>query len=66
MSAPIRLPVQHPHAPHCPECKTALPTFDGAFVIMPTDSYGCKVLGTTLVFHVRCVCGARWDLKKES
>lgn len=64
MSDVERLPVQHPRAPHCPNCKADLPTFDGMQMIMPNgDWVGFKLL--SVVLNVECACGSRWALKKE-
>jgi hypothetical protein len=60
-----RLPVQHPHAPHCANCKAPLPNFDNANFIMPPfsgDLDQVKLLAVT--FHIQCKCGAEWNLKK--
>lgn len=62
-----RLPVQHPRAPHCPECGRALPNFLNVIIDVPTDDTldGCKLLGLTIVFRVQCACGQKWDLTRE-
>lgn len=56
-----RLPVQHPHAPHCASCNGPLPSFDNANLIVMGDT-DIKLLAVT--FHIQCKCGAQWDLKK--
>jgi hypothetical protein len=59
-----RLPVQHPRAPHCAACKASLPTFDNINLVMiggATDEF--QLLAIT--FHIKCKCGAAWDLKKD-
>jgi hypothetical protein len=56
-----RLPVQHPNAPHCPKCKRDLPNLNDVTMIMPGD-VTCEIFATT--FHIRCQCGALWNLYK--
>jgi len=63
--ATTRLPVQHPDAPHCASCKANLPTFDDIALVLPPED-GYELLGSTIFLHIRCKCGARWDLKKTS
>lgn len=59
---PTRLPVQHPRRPHCAKCKADLPTFDGVTMNLMDSDPTFELLAAT--FHVRCKCGAVWDLKK--
>jgi hypothetical protein len=58
-----RLPVQHPHAPHCAQCKEPLPTFDNISLSLMGEDDGTRLMAIT--FHIRCRCGALWDLSKE-
>ena len=60
-----RLPVQHPHKPHCPTCGGDLPAINTFVGTVAADEMGeCKLLAVT--FHVECPCGAQWDLLKET
>ncbi len=64
MSAITKLPVQHPKHPHCEKCGTDLPKFDGAYVLaLANEPSDHEVIGIT--YHVRCRCGAPWDLRKD-
>jgi hypothetical protein len=65
MSEPkvTRLPVQHKQSPHCPSCKADLPNLNSMSVIMGPENGDFEVLA--LMFHIRCACGARWDLRKD-
>ena len=58
-----RLPVQHKQTPHCSTCNAMLPRIDGLEIVLPSTAVGLDVLAVTL--HVRCPCGAKWDLRKE-
>jgi hypothetical protein len=62
MTSPTRLPVQHPKRPHCPNCKSDLPNFNDVYMSM-LDHVDYRLFAVT--FHVRCKCGAAWDLRKE-
>jgi len=58
-----RLPVQHPNAPHCANCKGPLPNFNFAnFTLFAGEADGVTLMAVT--FHIRCKCGAPWDLRK--
>lgn len=57
-----RLPVQHPQAPHCAKCKAPLPNLNSTSLSMAFEEGDFDVLGFTL--HIRCKCGATWDLQK--
>ena len=62
MSANVeRLPAQHKLHPHCPICERDMPTFDDC--ILTIGDTHAKL--TAVTFHVRCVCGANWDLRKN-
>jgi hypothetical protein len=57
-----RLPTQHRQHPHCPACKTDLPTFDTLSLATPLGEF--RLLGIT--FHVRCKCGLAYDMRKDA
>jgi len=60
-----RLPTQHKQKPHCSVCKEDLPTFKGmSLSVNPTDLGETEIEAIT--FHVRCKCGAKWDMRKEA
>jgi hypothetical protein len=65
MSKTVRLPVQHPRAPHCASCNAQLPNLDDVIITIGKgfDVGECSILGFT--FHIRCKCGAPWDLLKK-
>jgi hypothetical protein len=58
-----RLPVQHPKAPHCPQCKGPMPTFDGMSITYGAQEVPVEILAVTML--VRCTCGAEWALTKK-
>lgn len=64
MAEATRLPVQHRGHPHCPTCKAGLPNLDGVALMLPPDADSVTLLA--VIFHVRCVCGSEWMLKKEA
>ena len=53
-----RLPVQHPKAPHCEACGASVPPFE--LTLFPVADWTLMAV----TFHVRCPCGAPWDLRK--
>ena len=55
-----RLPTQHSKKPHCNSCNRDLPAVGNCTVETRADWDSAKLLGMT--FHVRCECGAIWDL----
>ncbi|HYB52828.1 MAG TPA: hypothetical protein VEG84_03090 [Thermoanaerobaculia bacterium] len=64
MSEVIRLPKQHRQKPHCATCGRALPDLKSVQITAMADEFGDTSL-YALTFHVRCACGAPWDLRKE-
>jgi hypothetical protein len=59
----VRLPVQHKERPHCPRCETDVPTFNRTNIdTSPAELGEFELLAVT--FHVKCPCGAEWDLRK--
>lgn len=63
MSKVIRLPTQHPKAPHCPTCEAPLPTFDNFHMMRGFEDVDVVILSIT--FLVRCKCGAEWNITKK-
>jgi hypothetical protein len=63
MSGVFRLPVQHKLRPHCPVCKADVPTFDQTMVNISVAELG-KFELTAITYHVKCPCGAEWNLRK--
>ena len=60
-----RLPTQHRQRPHCPSCGRDVPTFhQSTFMVSESDLAGWVLQAVT--FHIRCPCGAGWDLKKTA
>jgi hypothetical protein len=54
-----RLPVQHKHKPHCPNCEADIPGFEDVQLLMVPE---CELLSVT--FQVRCKCGSIWNLTR--
>jgi hypothetical protein len=64
MSDVIQLPIQHRNHPHCEACGADLPTFNTMNIIFsPLELEKVKIEAMT--FHIVCVCGAHWDLRKK-
>lgn len=60
-----KLPTQHRQRPHCLSCGLNVPTFDGSpLYFSEHDLAGWSI--TAMTFHLRCPCGAEWDLKKTA
>jgi hypothetical protein len=64
-SGVTRLPVQHRSRPHCPACGRDAPTFDGSPLFISEHDLARWTI-TAMTFHLRCPCGAEWDLKKTA
>jgi hypothetical protein len=64
-SGVTRLPVQHRARPHCSACGRDAPTFSqSSLALSEHDLAGWTLQAMT--FHLRCPCGAEWDLKKTT
>ena len=68
MSADIkRLPVQHPHRPHCEHCGADLPSFNGLCLTgYDMEPAMANITIQAITIHVQCKCGALWNLRKDS
>jgi hypothetical protein len=60
-----RLLTQHRERPHCPSCGRDAPTFaQSSLSLSESDLAGWAL--RALTFHLRCPCGAEWNLKKTA
>ena len=60
----LRLPVQHLQHPHCASCGAELPNFKDVQLLLNPGGLGETTL-FGITYHVRCACGAKWNLRKE-